>query len=291
MHMEHLKKMDEKDEEILSDNSRTKCDNNSAMLQIVQRLFAETQLTSGSRENEWDRQMGQNQKLLRKREEQFNNLYASLNTTKYFCLHSSSTNLALAYDSSSKEVLDSYNGINRLCVREGSVLVDCTVDTSENLKKFLEDYCIGIFEAKWKKTMNLDQVEVSAHSIHYEELKIKLLEQLKQSRWNQYNVTSLKPIREDLTWEQAKQQQLTGFRYINTKYVPLDALGKPLKDTRIITADNSLQSYHWVQSDFQALDLPDQLKINLQYAHLGYSVCRKLAFDPVHIDLAAGKLF
>jgi len=189
--------------------------------------------------------------------------------------------------------------VNSCCCASLELLCDAPLSAIEEIRKYTETgkftQDLAHINVKLKTEVTMELASTS-----YLELKSSLKEQLKISKWNFYYTTFEKPEQTNLSWEEANAigtdlgGYLGGCRFINVKFQPMSIDGKSIVAKSSTGFSRNMQgweSYGWVEEHLKKLSMDDLLLTNLLIAHFGGSVCRKLAFDPVNIDIDGHKWF
>jgi hypothetical protein len=113
-----------------------------------------------------------------------------------------------------------------------------------------------------------------------------LKQMLHDSRWNVYNKKNTL-CEKKLMHDEVKSRYLSrsGYRFINTKFFAMSESGELIPPSVHLTINNSWDSYGWKYQKICDLRLPEDTKRHLLFAHFGYTLSRKLAFDPLKISL------
>jgi len=204
--------------------------------------------------------------------------------------------------------INSYHGIHCNSIIVQSVKFDCDADSNSQLSefctiinnpKFLEDLVAQKIVSQLEPTRKVDIAPVNVpFSVVQEALRKELIE----SAWNIYPPNEIKPHEINRPYAYAKDfgrrlrtsigvYSSFGWRFVNTRFRAMNFDGSYLRDTTIMPSTDHWDSYGWKCKDLLMLDVPESLHKGLLLAHTGQTVCRKLAFDPVGINIAGHRLF
>lgn len=137
---------------------------------------------------------------------------------------------------------------------------------------------------------------IEDNEVSIEDVKYLLHFELERSRWNLYSSDSTTAERTNLTWEEAKEANLderNKKRWINMNFRPISTSGKFITDCSKLVKiiDYDWNSYGWHYNEIKEASSDQKQQDRLLAGHFGFSVCRKLAFDPNCIDIDGHKWF